>query len=118
MLIRGVVLQVLRQVYVDHQNIDDQLVRSIALPANDSNASEIFYRVITGWSGVGVPVNELLSKLQVLLASWPVAVGRRRGLCLTCAKAVVGRSGCWGMRVCQQAQISCYGHWQLCACQL
>ena len=59
-------MQVLRQVYVDHTNIDDELVRSIALPANDPNAAKIFYRVITGWGGAGTPVNELLSKLQVL----------------------------------------------------
>lgn len=58
----------LRQVYVDHTNIDDELVRSIALPANDPKAAEIFYRVITGWGGAGIPVNELLGKLQVPLS--------------------------------------------------
>lgn len=36
------------QVYVSDRNIDDQLVRSISLPAQDPNAAEVFYRIITG----------------------------------------------------------------------
>ena len=72
-------MQVLRQVYVDHTNIDDELVRSIALPANDPNAAKIFYRVITGWGGAGTPVNELLSKLQVL--GLRAFVGKAVALC-------------------------------------
>lgn len=54
--------QVLKQVYANEENIDDELVQSIALPANDPHASDIFYRVITGW---GKPVNELLGDLKV-----------------------------------------------------
>ncbi len=30
------------------RNIDEELVRSIALPAQDPNAAEVFYRIITG----------------------------------------------------------------------
>jgi len=49
-------LQVLGQVYVSDRNLDDDLVRSISLPAQDPNAAEVFYRVITGAIGkVGVP---------------------------------------------------------------
>ena len=59
--------QVLRQVYANHTNIDDDLVKSIALPADDPNAGEIFYRVIAGWGGKGTPVNELLGQIQVHL---------------------------------------------------
>ena len=40
--------QVLGQVYVSDRNLDDDLVRSISLPAQDPNAAEVFYRVITG----------------------------------------------------------------------
>lgn len=40
--------QVLGQVYVSERNLDDDLVRSISLPAQDPNAAEVFYRVITG----------------------------------------------------------------------
>lgn len=55
-------VQVLKQVYANHENIDDELVQSIVLPANDKNAAAIFYRVITGW---GQPVNNILDQLQV-----------------------------------------------------
>lgn len=41
-------LQVLGQVYVSDRNLDEDLVRSISLPAQDPNAAEVFYRVITG----------------------------------------------------------------------
>lgn len=40
--------QVLGQVYVSDANIDDDLVKSISLPAQHPNAAEVFYRVITG----------------------------------------------------------------------
>lgn len=39
------------QVYVSDRNIDDELVRSISLPAQDPNAAEVFYRIITGGAG-------------------------------------------------------------------
>jgi len=39
--------QVLRQVYpVDASNVDDELVESIQYPAQNPNASEVFYRFI------------------------------------------------------------------------
>ena len=40
------------QVYVSERNLDDDLVRSISLPAQDPNAAEVFYRVITGAPGL------------------------------------------------------------------
>jgi pimeloyl-ACP methyl ester carboxylesterase len=40
--------QVLQQVYaIDPTNVDDDLVRSIAVPAGDPNAAEIFYRIVS-----------------------------------------------------------------------
>lgn len=54
-------LQVLQQVYINHQNLDDELVDSIVWPAQDSTAAEVFYRIITG---EGTPVNVLLDKLD------------------------------------------------------
>lgn len=53
--------QVLGQVYVSPQNLDDDLVQSILLPAQDPNAAEVFCRVITA---KGTPVNVLLDRLM------------------------------------------------------
>ena len=54
--------QVLRSVYVNDKNIDDDLVRSIMIPANSSpNCAEVFYRVI---SARGTPLNRLLDRLE------------------------------------------------------
>ena len=55
------VRQVLKQVYFSHDNVDDELVESILNPADDPNASEVFYRVITSR---GTPVNALLDTLE------------------------------------------------------
>jgi pimeloyl-ACP methyl ester carboxylesterase len=55
------VKQVLGQVYVDKTNIDDDLVDSILIPAQDAAAAEVFYRVITAR---GTPVNRLLDQLD------------------------------------------------------
>lgn len=55
------VRQVLRQVYVSDNNIDDPLVQSIVQAAQDSNASEVFYRIL---SASGTPVNRLLARLD------------------------------------------------------
>jgi pimeloyl-ACP methyl ester carboxylesterase len=55
------VKQVLGQVYVDKTNVDDALVESILIPAQDPAASEVFYRVITAR---GTPVNRLLDRLE------------------------------------------------------
>jgi pimeloyl-ACP methyl ester carboxylesterase len=55
------VRQVLQQVYISPANIDDALVDSILIPAQDPKASEVFYRVITAQ---GTPVNVLLEKMQ------------------------------------------------------
>ena len=49
------------QVYTDSSNIDDDLVQSIASPAKDKAAPEVFYRVITA---NGTPVNQLLAQLK------------------------------------------------------
>ena len=50
----------LKQVYTSPTNIDDDLVRSIAAPADDPHAADVFYRIITGR---GVPMNWLLDRL-------------------------------------------------------
>lgn len=49
------------QVYVAPGHVDDDLVRSISLPAQDPNAPEVFYRVITAQ---GEAMNRLLDKLD------------------------------------------------------
>jgi hypothetical protein len=49
------------QVYVSPDHIDDDLVRSIALPAQDPNAAEVFYRIITAQ---GEAMNLLLDRLR------------------------------------------------------
>ena len=54
-------VQVLQQVYKSEQNLDDELVNSIVWPAQDNNAAEVFYRIITG---KGTPVNVLLNELD------------------------------------------------------
>ena len=65
--------QVLRQVYLRQEstNIDDDLVASIAAPAQDPNAAEVFYRIITGR---GEAMNRLLVRLEAarmpLLLLW------------------------------------------------
>ena len=66
---KRIVLQVLQQVYINHQNLDDELVNSIAWPAQDSNAAEVFYRIITGQ---GTPVNVLLEKLDKVHNQSPI----------------------------------------------
>lgn len=53
--------QVLKSVYVNEDRIDDDLVRSIAIPAEDPNAPEVFYRVITA---KGQSVNKLLDRIK------------------------------------------------------
>ena len=60
-------LQVLQQVYVNKQYLDDELVNSIVWPAQDRNAAEVFYRIITG---EGTPVNVLLDKLDKVHSRW------------------------------------------------
>lgn len=52
----------LLQVYVSKDNIDKDLVDSIVLPAQDRNAPEVFYRVITSR---GESINSLLQKIKV-----------------------------------------------------
>lgn len=46
---------------MSEQNLDEELVNSIVWPAQDSNAAEVFYRIITG---KGTPVNVLLDELD------------------------------------------------------
>jgi len=55
------VKQVLGQVYLDKVNVDEDLIDSILIPAQDPAASEVFYRVITAQ---GTPVNRLLDRLE------------------------------------------------------
>eukprot|EP00884_Botryococcus_braunii_P018020 jgi/Botrbrau1/4901/Bobra.118_1s0015.1 len=56
--------QVLRNVYPDDQNIDNDLVASIVAPAQHPNAAEVFYRIITG---SGQSLNSLLERLDTPL---------------------------------------------------
>lgn len=66
------VRQVLNQVYIDPTNVDDTLVQSICRAADDPNAAEVFYRVITG---SGNSINSLLARLDnkmPLLLLWGV----------------------------------------------
>ena len=61
--------QVLRQVYpVNQDNVDSDLVKSIQIPAQDPNAAEVFYRVVSR-NGNGPPifVDDLLKTLSVPL---------------------------------------------------
>ena len=65
----------LQQVYINQQNLDDELVNSIVWPAQDSNAAEVFYRIITG---KGTPVNVLLDELDKVHRRCPMT---RQGSC-------------------------------------
>lgn len=66
---------------MDTSNVDDDLVRSIAAPADDPNAPEVFYRVIVE-TGKRVTVNELLRRMKrPLLLLW----GEKVRLCVRCA---------------------------------
>ena len=61
--------QVLRQVYpVNQDNVDSDLVKSIQIPAQDPNAAEVFYRVVSR-NGNGPPifVDDLLKTLSIPL---------------------------------------------------
>ena len=58
--------QILKQVYpINDTNVNDKLVESIRYPSDDSNASEVFYRVITKNSGKnGAYVDDVLATLK------------------------------------------------------
>jgi hypothetical protein len=92
-----------RQVYSSPRNIDDDLVRSISLPAQDANAPEVFYRIITAR---GEAMNRLLDRLQgtplFLLWGSKVWAPRARGVW------GAGRGGAGRTRACQ-AQV---GLWE------
>jgi pimeloyl-ACP methyl ester carboxylesterase len=67
------IAQVLKQVYsVDPTNVDDDLVASIQYPAQDPNAAEVFFRVISRNAAVPTKyVDELLSDLKLpLMLLW------------------------------------------------
>ena len=57
------------QVYVSKANIDDDLVNSIVDPAQDPNAPDVFFRVI---SSEGASINSLLQKVKVHLLGPPL----------------------------------------------
>jgi len=60
--------QVLSSVYVDQEKLDDDLVESIARPADDPNAPEVFRRIITQRKR---PVDELLEAVEApVLLLW------------------------------------------------
>jgi len=63
--------QVLNMVYVNEESIDDALVESIAAPADDANAAEVFYRVISQAGTSGVTMNTLFSRIKApVLLLW------------------------------------------------
>lgn len=64
--------QVLRQVYIDTTNVDDELVQSIEFASRNPNAAEVFYRVIVRTSsGPAVYIDDLVATLKVpLLLLW------------------------------------------------
>lgn len=67
--------QVLKQVYpVNKSVVDSELVASIQHPAQDDNAAEVFYRVVSrNGAGPSVYVDDLLAALKVpLLLLWGV----------------------------------------------
>ncbi len=69
------------QVYVGQDSIDADLVTSIATPAQNPNAAEVFYRVITA---SGESMNSLLGRLHkgtrvLLLWGSKVQAGRAMG---------------------------------------
>ncbi|GAB4823102.1 hypothetical protein N2152v2_010148 [Parachlorella kessleri] len=89
--------QVLRQVYHCPASLDEDLVQSIAIPAQDPNAAEVFYRIITG---SGKPMNRLLDKLDgmPLLLLWgskenTPAPGETRGVDKQLASAIAAQQG-------------------------
>lgn len=40
----------LMQVYINTSNVDDYLVESIKIPADDPNAGEVYYRYACQWT--------------------------------------------------------------------
>ncbi|GMH39958.1 hypothetical protein BSKO_07862 [Bryopsis sp. KO-2023] len=62
------VKQVLDRVYINTDSVDDELVRSILLPAEDKRAAEVFYRIISGTTSESrASVDSLLRELKVPL---------------------------------------------------
>ena len=65
------IAQVLKQVYADPTNVDDELIESIRRPADDPNAAEVFFRIISSGGKTTVTVNQLVRDLRVpLLLLW------------------------------------------------
>ncbi|KAK9836212.1 hypothetical protein WJX84_000739 [Apatococcus fuscideae] len=54
--------RVLQKVYTDRTKVDDELVHSIALAAEDASAAAVFYLIITA---NGIPFNQLLAQLKI-----------------------------------------------------
>ena len=65
------VRQILKQVYVDHAQVDDDLVESIERPARESDARECFYHISQSSGNTRIDVNDLLDSLKIpLLLLW------------------------------------------------
>eukprot|EP00193_Tetraselmis_chui_P009247 CAMPEP_0177757714 /NCGR_PEP_ID=MMETSP0491_2-20121128/3790_1 /TAXON_ID=63592 /ORGANISM="Tetraselmis chuii, Strain PLY429" /LENGTH=394 /DNA_ID=CAMNT_0019273383 /DNA_START=81 /DNA_END=1265 /DNA_ORIENTATION=- len=63
--------QVLNMVYVNEESVDEALIESIAYPAEDANAAEVFYRVISQAGTSGVTMNTLFSRIRApVLLLW------------------------------------------------
>ncbi|XP_038997694.1 pheophytinase, chloroplastic-like [Hibiscus syriacus] len=64
---------VLKNVYINTSNVDDYLVESIKMPANDPNAGEVYYRLMTRFmlNQTEYTLDSFLSKLTCpLLLLW------------------------------------------------
>ncbi|KAL4366699.1 hypothetical protein GQ457_05G012810 [Hibiscus cannabinus] len=64
---------VLKNVYINTSNVDDYLVESIQMPANDPNAGEVYYRLMTRFmlNQTEYTLDSFLSKLTCpLLLLW------------------------------------------------
>jgi pimeloyl-ACP methyl ester carboxylesterase len=84
--------QVLKQVYIDHKNVDEELVKSIALAADHPNAADVFVRIIEGTTSTQTPlyVDDLLRDMRrPLMLIWGdlvrlITIGRGRPDCRPC----------------------------------
>ncbi|KAJ7295472.1 hypothetical protein O6H91_06G029300 [Diphasiastrum complanatum] len=64
---------VLNNVYVDRTNVDDNLVQSIVTPAQEPNAAEVYYRMMTQFLSrpSDITLNKLLAELSCpLMLLW------------------------------------------------
>ncbi len=67
----SVIRRTLKQVYIDHTNVDDDLVESIRRPSLDAGAFQVFRSVFDTRGPQGQPIDSLFQELQApLLLLW------------------------------------------------